>query len=210
MVEKGGGKNQVYSEFLRQLLEAEQHSRWERKLQRRRRWSKLGPPRSLEGFDWAARPQLPPQVIKELLTCRFIDEHRNIILVGRPSTGKTTVAKALGHAACSHALSVYYAPTAEVLGTLHAARADDTYRKVFRRVTTADLLILDDAGFSDLGRDAANELFRVVCARYRQRSTIVYVMWNLSLVRISSISSILKSSDLCLRSPRAAREYTRR
>ncbi len=163
----------AYSEFLRQLLDAEQHARWERKLQRRRRWSKLGPPRSLDGFDWAARPQLAPQVIKELLTCRFIDEHRNIILVGRSSTGKTTVAKALGHAACSHALGVYYAPTAEVLGTLHAARADGTYRKVFRRVATADLLILDDAGFSDLGRDAANELFRVVCARYRQRSTIV-------------------------------------
>jgi DNA replication protein DnaC len=163
----------AYSEFLRQLLDAEQHARWERKLQRRRRWSKLGPPRSLDGFDWAARPQLAPQVIKELLTCRFIDEHRNIILVGRPSTGKTTVAKALGHAACSQALGVYYAPTADVLGTLHAARADGTYRTVFRRVTTADLLILDDAGFSDLGRDAANELFRVVCARYRQRSTIV-------------------------------------
>jgi DNA replication protein DnaC len=133
----------AYSEFLRQLLEVEQGARWERKLQRRRRWSKLGPPLSLEGFDWAARPQLSPQVVKELLTCRFIDEHRNVLLVGRPSTGKTTVAKALGHAACSQALSVYYAPTAEVLETLHAARADGTYRTIFRRVTTADLLILD-------------------------------------------------------------------
>ena len=110
------GTHPAYSEFLRQLLEVEQSSRWERKLQRRRRWSKLGPPLALEGFDWAARPQLSPQVVKELLTCRFIDEHRNVILVGRPSTGKTTVAKALGHAACSHALSVYYAPTADVLG----------------------------------------------------------------------------------------------
>ena len=91
----------AYSEFLHQLLDAEQGSRWERKLQRRRRWSKLGPPLALEGFDWAARPQLSPQVVKELLTCRFIDEHRNVILVGRPSTGKTTVAKAIGHAACS-------------------------------------------------------------------------------------------------------------
>ena len=163
----------AYSEFLGQLLEIEQGARWERKLQRRRRWSKLGPPLSLEGFDWAARPQLSPQVVKELLTCRFIDEHRNVLLVGRPSTGKTTVAKALGDAACSQALSVYYAPTAEVLETLHAARADGTYRTIFRRVTTADLLILDDAGFSDLGREAANELFRVVCARYRTKSTVV-------------------------------------
>src|SRR5215510_5514662 len=49
----------AYSDFLRQLLEIEQGARWERKLQRRRRWSKLGPPVSLDGFDWAARPQLP-------------------------------------------------------------------------------------------------------------------------------------------------------
>ena len=163
----------AYSAFLHQILEAEDGARWERKLQRRRRWSKLGPPVTLEGFDWAARPQLSPQVVKELLTCRFVDEHRNVILVGRPSTGKTTVAKALGHAACARALSVYYAPMAEVLQTLHAARADGTYRKVFRRVTGPDLVILDDAGFTELGRDAANELFRVVSARHRVRSTVV-------------------------------------
>jgi len=163
----------AYSTFLAQVLEAEDGARWERKLHRRQRWSKLGPPITLEGFDWAARPQLSPQVVKELLTCRFVDEHRNVILVGRSSTGKTTVAKALGHAACARALSVYYASMAEILEALHAAQADGTYRKVFRRVTRPDLLVLDDAGFADVTRAAANELFRVVCARHRQRSTIV-------------------------------------
>lgn len=166
-------RHPAYSEFLRQILDAEESSRWERKIQRRTLRSKLGPAVSLDGFDWSIRPQLAPQVVKELLTCRFIDEHRNVILVGRPSTGKTTVARAIGHAACARAKSVYYAATAEVLASLHAARADGTYRKVFRRVAESDLLLLDDAGFTDLGRDAANELFRVVCARYRVSSTVV-------------------------------------
>jgi IstB-like ATP binding protein len=74
----------AYPEFLCRLLEVEQGSRWERRLQRRRRWSELSPPLSLEGFDWAARPQLSRQVVKEPFTCRFIDEHRRVILVGRP------------------------------------------------------------------------------------------------------------------------------
>jgi len=162
-----------YSAFLRQILEAEAATRWERKLLRRRRWSKLGPPVALDGFDWAARPQLSPQVVKELLTCRFIDERRNVLLVGRPSTGKTPVAKAIGHAACARALSVYYASMADALQALLAARADGTYRKVFRRVAESALRILDDAGFTELGREAANELFRLVSARTRVRSMIV-------------------------------------
>jgi DNA replication protein DnaC len=132
-----------YSAFLRQILEAEAAARWERKLLRRRRWSKLGPPVTFDGFDWAARPQLSPQVVKELLTCRFIDEHRNVLLVGRPSTGKTTVAKAIGHAACARALSVYYASMADALQALLTARTDGTYRKVFRRVAESALLIVD-------------------------------------------------------------------
>lgn len=164
----------AYSEFLRQALEAEQAARTDRKIQRRLRWSKLGPPVTLDGFDWSARPQLTPSAVKELLTCRFVEEKRNLILVGRPSLGKTTVARAIGHAACQKLYSVYQAGMAELLDDLYAAKADGSYRKVFRRVTQPDLLILDDAGLdTGLGRDAANELFRVVCARYRQRSTIV-------------------------------------
>lgn len=163
-----------YSQFLREALETEQSARYEHKIQRRIRWSKLGPYVSLDDFDFSVRPQLSPQAVKELLTCRFVEEHRNLILVGRPSLGKTRVAKAIGHAACRKAMSVYYVHLSEMLSALHAAKADGTYRKAFRRVTQPTLLILEDCGFdTELGREAANELFRVVCARYRERSTLV-------------------------------------
>jgi DNA replication protein DnaC len=164
----------AYSDFLREVLEAEKEARWERKVLRRTRCSKLGPYVSLDGFDFAARPQLSPQVVKELLTCRFVEERRNLILVGRPSTGKTTVARAMGHAACRRGFSVYYVALGEMLEQLHASRADGTYRRTFRRIEGPDLVILEDCGFEGaLGREAANELFRVVCARHRQRSTLV-------------------------------------
>jgi DNA replication protein DnaC len=163
-----------YSQFIREALEAEQSARYEHKIQRRIRWSKLGPFVSLDDFDFSVRPQLSPQAVKELLNCRFVEEHRNLILVGRPSMGKTRVAKAIGHAACRKAISVYYVHLSDMLSALHAAKADGTYRKAFRRVTQPALLILEDCGFdTELGHEAANELFRVVCARYRERSTVV-------------------------------------
>lgn len=170
-----------YSEFLRRALEVEETARTERRIQRRVRRSRLGVDVSLDGFDFSARPQLSPQAVKELLTCRFVEERRNIVLVGKPSLGKTTVARAIGHQACKRGFSVYSVNMEEMLGDLHASRADGTYRKAFRRVAQPDLLVLDDAGFSTLGRDAANELFRVVCARHLQRSTIVIT--NLSFKR---------------------------
>lgn len=162
-----------YSEFFREGLELEQCARFQRKIQRRVRWSRLGPPVSLDHFDFALRPQLSPQVVKELLSCRFVTEQRNIILVGRPSTGKTTIARAIGHAACERALSVYYTNMEEMLETLHASRADGTYQKAFRRVTRPELLIIDEAGFATLDRKQTNELFRIVCARYQTRATVV-------------------------------------
>ena len=162
-----------FSEFLRQALDIEQAARRERKIQRRLRWSRIGATIPLSDFDFAARPQLSPAVVKELSTCRFIEERRNVILVGRPSTGKTSIAKILGRAACERGLSVYYTPMSEMLAALHAARADGTYRKVFRRVAQSSVLLIDDAGFGELDHENANELFKVVRERHRQRSTIL-------------------------------------
>ncbi len=175
----------AYSDFLRHALDVERDARAGRKIERRLRWSRLGPHVSLEGFDFSARPQLSPQVVRELLNCRFIEEKRNVILVGRPSTGKTTVALAIGHAACQLGYSAYYVSMEEMLLALHASHADRTYRKLFRRIERPDLLILEDAGFSSIDRDGANELFRVVGARYRQRSTMVVT--NLPFTRWEEI-----------------------
>jgi len=39
--------------------------------------------------SFAARPKLDPRVVKELLGCRFVTEHRNILCLGRAGLGKT-------------------------------------------------------------------------------------------------------------------------
>jgi len=50
---------------------------------------RLGVVEGLEGFDFAARPKLDPRVVKELLGCRFVTEHRNVLCLGRAGLGKT-------------------------------------------------------------------------------------------------------------------------
>jgi DNA replication protein DnaC len=162
-----------YSRFLTALLRVESQGRFQRKLSRALKRSHLGVCKSLDEFDFSIRRKLPAPAVKELLNCQWIDEGRCVLCVGRSGTGKTHVAKALGHAACMKGYSVLYMTTAQLLDELHASLADNTYRKVFRRYAGAQLLICDELGYLPLDRGKADYLFRLVSARHPERSMIV-------------------------------------
>ncbi len=132
-----------YTDFAASLLRAEWNMRRERKLLRSLKRSQLGTVEGIEGFNFASRPQLEPRVVKELLNCRFVEESRNIICVGKPGLGKTRIAKALGHAACLRGYSVLFVVAIEMLDDIHASLADGSFKRVFRRFTKPSLLVVD-------------------------------------------------------------------
>jgi DNA replication protein DnaC len=162
----------AYGVFARELLSVEGLARRERRVNRQLKRSRLGTIDGLEGFDYSARPDLEPRMLKELLACRFVEEHRNIACLGRPGLGKTRVAKALAHAACLRGYSVRFTLAADMLEDLHAAQADNSFRLLLRRYTKPDVLVLDEVDFGPLDNELAGYLFRVVAARHR-RGTIV-------------------------------------
>ena len=162
-----------YSQFLTAVLHAESVGRFERKLARNLKRAHLGPTKSLDEFDFSVRPKLAAPAVKELLNGRWIDEGRSVLCVGRSGTGKTHVAKALGHAACMNGCSVLYTKTADLLDELHASLADHTYHKVFRRYARVQLLICEELGYLPLDPVKADYLFRLVSARHPERSMIV-------------------------------------
>lgn len=164
-----------YSDFLSRLLAAEEHGRFERKLARSLKRSRLGAVKSLDEFDFSVRRKLSAPAVKELLNCQWIVEGRSVLCIGRSSTGKTHVAKALGYAACMKGYSILYANTVEILDDLHASFADNTYRRTFQRYEKLDLLIFEEfgCGSSPMDRAKADYLFRLVSARHPIRSMIV-------------------------------------
>lgn len=163
----------TYSRCVLRLLEHEFGVRRERKIERILGRSRLRGAKSLDEFDFSIRPKLTAAAVKQLLDCKYIDEGRSVICIGRPGTGKTHVSKALGHAACMKGLSVQFVNTSEMLEELHASLADNSFARVFRRYSQCDLLLLDEVGYLPLDEQKADYLFRLVSARHPARSMIV-------------------------------------
>lgn len=184
LLERAERDHMSYSELVLDVLRLESRTRRERRLNRNLKRSKLGSVADrLEDFDFAIRPKLQPRIVHELLHCRWVEEARNVLCVGRPGLGKTRVVKALGRAACEHGYAVRYALTAQLLEELEAALADGSYPRTFRRYQRIDVLILDEFAYEPFDSRATHHLFRLVSARHGLAPTLLaantgFSKWN--------------------------------
>lgn len=155
------------------MLQVEANARQERSLQRGLKRSRLKDVDGLDGFDFVIRPQLDSRIVKELITCRFVTERRNVLCVGNPGLGKTRIAKAIAHAACLAGHSVLFVVTAEMLEDLHSSRADGTFHRAMRRYIKPSVLVCDEFAYEPFTVESTNYLWRIVAARHRQGSIIL-------------------------------------
>jgi len=162
-----------YTDCALALLRAEMTARQTRRLDRSLHRSHLGTVEGLDGFDFSLRPQLEARIVKELCTCRFVEERRNVLCLGKPGLGKTRIAKTITHAACLAGHATLCVNTAEMLEDLHAAHADGTFKRALRRYVKPAVLLCDEFGYEPFDARATTYLFRLVAARYGQGSIVL-------------------------------------
>ena len=173
LLESAETESPSFTDFGLTMFRSEIDARKTRRLERSLKRSRLGVVEGLEGFDFAARPKLDPRVVKELFGCRFVEEHRNILCLGRAGLGKTRIAKAIAHAACLADYSVLCVHAADMIEELHASHADRTFKRAFRRFVKPEVLLIDEFGYEPFNSEATNYLFRLVSARHRQGSIVL-------------------------------------
>ena len=91
--------------------------------------------------------------------CKFIDKNENILITGSTGIGKSYIASALGHQACSFGYKVAYYNTAKLFGKLKMAKADGSYIKEIAKIERQHLLILDDFGIQPLRRTKSRNAY---------------------------------------------------
>lgn len=125
-----------------------------------------------EDIEYHSDRDLDKNLITKLSSCTYIEEHRNVIIMGATGAGKTYIGCALGNAACRRFVRVKYIRLPELLVELAIARGNGTIRKVMNQYRKYGLLILDEWLLMPLDATAALDLLEIVEARHENASTI--------------------------------------
>jgi DNA replication protein DnaC len=117
--------------------------------------------------------KLPRQACFELHTLKFIGEGANALVIGKPGTGKSHVAKAVAYQATLQGHDVRYVE-ADTEFARFALSTPQEQAAQMRAYVEPDLLVLDDLFLARRISDASAELLQhIVHQRYKRRGSIV-------------------------------------
>jgi len=155
------------------VLQDELDRRRSRLIERRFKKSGLGERPSLVDFDWRFNPKLPRQACFELHTLKFIAEGANALIIGKPGTGKSHVAKAVAYQATLQGYEVRYVEADTEFAQYGIASAPEQ-AQMLRNYVDPDLLVLDDLFLARRIADASAEALQaIVHRRYKLRRSVI-------------------------------------
>lgn len=156
------------------LVEAEALHRDNRQLARLLKEAKLRLPHAcVEDLECGPARGLDLALVRDLMTGRWLDEHRNVLISGATGTGKTYTACALGQHACRQGHRVAYRRLSRLLEELMQARALGGSARALDRFARVHLLIIDDWGLAPLDDGGRRDLLELLDDRYGRRSTVI-------------------------------------
>lgn len=166
--------NLSFMETLSLILQDEMDRRRKGQIDRRYATSGLTEKLTLQEFDWNYNLKLPKKTCFELQTLKFIAGGENAIMIGRPGTGKSHIAKAIAYNAVLQGYRVHYIETDEFFGEYLLMQNAVTKKNLMRSIIDSDLLVLDDLFLSrHLPEGAADLLQSLVHKRYKLRRSII-------------------------------------
>jgi len=169
----GNYDNLSFEERIGLLIDSEQHEREQRKQQRLLKAAKLKINANARDIDYAQPRGLNQSMMASLLQCDWINKHQNLLLTGPCGSGKTYLACALAHTACTKGYSAKYYRLSRLMLELTQAKADGTYSKALQQLAKLDVLIMDDWGLEPLNAAQRNDLMEIMDDRNGSSSTVI-------------------------------------
>ena len=162
-----------FTDGIEMLLQAEDEERRNNRFERLLKNAKFRYQASIEELNYDPSRELDKNLITELATCQYIANGESLVVTGSTGCGKSWLASALGHQACSHGYSVAYFNTQKFMLRIKMARLDGTILRFFDKIAKTSLFILDDFGLTHLEQQQQFDLMEIIEDRHGKKSTII-------------------------------------
>lgn len=161
-----------HEEFLYKLLFQIKERRQISGINRRTRAARFEVPKFFNDFDFHETVLPSALNIESLSACLPFKAKENLIMYGRPGTGKTHLATALGINAINLGMNVIFRKTSRLINELKEDR--ELNRKSFwKQLEKADVLILDEWGYIPFERTGTQLLFEAISSCYEKKSIVI-------------------------------------
>jgi DNA replication protein DnaC len=127
----------------------------------------------LEQWDKTAKVSFDKRMFAELASLRFLEAHNHVVILGPVGVGKTFLANALGHIACTQGYRARFLRADAMLRTLRQSRLDNSREAEMVDLTTVDLLILDDFALEPMSKEESKDVYQLFLERTGRASMIV-------------------------------------
>lgn len=165
----------TFSEKIFHAVDKEITTRHERRTQKLLKASRSpNPDACVEEIHYLPERNLHRESIARLASCQWIDETRNLVILGQSSVGKTYIAQALLNAACRKDYTAKFFRLDDLANRLNVLQQFPQRRLDFlTELRDFDLLVLDDFLTTPITPHTAAELLNILAAREGKGSTLV-------------------------------------
>jgi DNA replication protein DnaC len=171
-LEKEGMQELTPDEMVSHLIEAEWDERYNRKLDRSLQRAHFRYKASMEQIIYDSARALDKNQVMRLADCNFIKRKENVIITGSTGIGKSYIASALGHQACSLGYKIMYLHSTKLFAKMKMAKADGSYLKELAKMEKQELILIDDFGIQPLDTASRTVLMEIIEDRHGKASTM--------------------------------------
>ena len=172
-LESGRQDNYTADEMIAHLIEAEWDDRQNRSIEMKVKNARFRYRAALEELNYQNDRNLDKNQVMRFAQCQFIQKNENIIITGSTGVGKSYLASAIGHHACSEGYRVMYFNVPKLFSKLKMNKADGTYMREIAKIERQHLIILDDFGLNPLDAQSRSALMEIVEDRHGKGSIII-------------------------------------
>jgi len=162
-----------YMNFLSQLVEVELEERRLKKLTRNFSAAHFPVEKKIDQFNFGLIKGIVKSEASNLMDCRWIDNHENLLFFGPPGIGKTHLAIGFGLHAIEKGYTVCFERVTNLMKILKVSGIQRTADFRIKRILKSNLIIIDEIGYTPIDRKEANLFFNLISELYEKASIIL-------------------------------------